>query len=157
MGVAIILLALAALALFVVSWVLGHIPRAVAEPMLADTGRRLRGRPDYLVRERGQFVPVELKPLRRSRSLYESDRMQIGVYMMLVKATYPRAFAGYGRVRYRGAEFVVPLTEDLEARCLALADRVREARRAILVHRTHALQAKCGACAHRAACGESLV
>jgi CRISPR-associated exonuclease Cas4 len=155
-------LIIVALALFVASWMLERgtgvrVGEVSVEPLLVDEARRLRGRPDYLVRERGGLVPIELKPLRRSTVLYESDRMQIGAYLLMVRATYPREFAGYGRVRYRDVEFTVTLDPALEARCLALAERVRAARGAGVVHRTHDIAGKCGACAHRAACGESLM
>jgi len=151
-----------ALALFIASWALQRstgvrVGDVSAEPLLVDEARRLRGRPDYLVRERAGLVPIELKPLRRSTVLYESDRVQLGAYLLLVRASYPSAFAGYGRVRYRDVEFTVTLDPALEARCLALAERVRAARGAGDVHRTHDIAGKCGACAHRAACGESLV
>jgi CRISPR/Cas system-associated exonuclease Cas4 (RecB family) len=161
MGIAIVIAALAAVALFVASWMLARTSgvrgSVTREPLLVDGERHLRGRPDYLVGERAGLVPIELKPLRRSTTLYESDRMQLVTYLLLVRATYPGNFAGYGRVRYRDAEFTVTLTEALEARCLALAARVRDARHASVVHRTHDVPAKCGACAHRAACAESLV
>jgi CRISPR/Cas system-associated exonuclease Cas4 (RecB family) len=157
MGIALVLIALV---LFVASWAIGRTTgvrgTASAEPLLIDDARRLRGRPDYLVRERAGLVPIELKPLRRSTVLYESDRMQLVAYLLLVRAHYPREFAGYGRVRYRDVEFTVTLDEASEQRCIALAERVRAARRAE-VHRTHDIAGKCAACAHRAACGESLV
>ncbi len=152
MGLALIFLALAALALFIAV----RTPKVNAEPLLVDETRRLRGRPDYLVRERAGFVPIEIKPLRRSTVLYESDRMQLVAYLLLVRATYPREFAGYGRVRYRDVEFTVTLDDASEQQCIALAERVRWARRTE-VHRTHGVAAKCASCAHRAACGESLV
>jgi CRISPR/Cas system-associated exonuclease Cas4 (RecB family) len=160
--VAVLVLALIALALFIASWVLQRttgvrVGTAVAELPLADEKAHVRGRLDYLVRERAGFVPIELKPLRRSTVLYESDRVQLGVYLLLTRANYPREFAGYGRVRYREAEFTVTLDAELEARCLALAERVRAARRASDVHRTHEIPGKCGACRHREACGENLV
>src|SRR5438876_7190269 len=45
--------------------------------LLRDPGLGLRGRPDYLfqfeVAGRALFVPMELKPGRRSRRVYESD------------------------------------------------------------------------------------
>jgi hypothetical protein len=83
-----------------------------AEPatMLTDDILGIRGRPDYLVRETAGLVPIEIKPMRKARTLYESDRVQIGAYMLLARAAYPGTFAGYGRVRYREATFVVPLT-----------------------------------------------
>jgi CRISPR/Cas system-associated exonuclease Cas4 (RecB family) len=124
--------------------------------MLTDDALGIRGRPDYLVREAAGLVPIEIKPMRKARTLYESDRVQIGAYLLLVRAAHPDTFAGYGRVRYRQATFVVPLTPELEALCAATASAVRVARRARDVHRTHAIAAKCRACAMRPACSEAL-
>jgi CRISPR-associated exonuclease Cas4 len=149
------LAAILALALFVAAGDLGR--SAVMEPLLVDVARRLRGRPDYLLRHRKGLIPVELKPLRTSRSLYESDRLQIATYLMLVKAANPDASVPYGVVRYKDTTFRVYLTEELEARCLVIADQVRAAKRATVVHRTHNVPAKCRACSHRTTCGESLV
>jgi CRISPR-associated exonuclease Cas4 len=125
-------------------------------PMLVDAVSGLRGRPDYLVREPAGLVPIEVKPLRSARFLYESDRVQVGAYLLLVRASDPGAFAGHGRVRYREAEFTVPLTPELEGRCLALASLVRAARGADGVDRTHENAGKCRGCAVRAGCGQSL-
>jgi CRISPR-associated exonuclease Cas4 len=149
------LAAILALALFVAAGDLGR--SAVMEPLLVDETRRLRGRPDYLLRHRKGLIPVELKPLRTSRSLYESDRLQIATYLMLVRAANPDVNVPYGVVRYKDTTFRVYLTEELEARCLVIADQVRAAKRATVVHRTHNAPAKCRACAHRTTCGESLV
>jgi CRISPR/Cas system-associated exonuclease Cas4 (RecB family) len=162
MDVAITVAAALAVGLLLAAWALRHgtgVRRGAVdvERPLVDTVHGLRGRPDYIVREPAGLVPVEIKPNRRSTVLYDSDRMQLVAYMLLVRANHPRAFAGYGRVRYRDVEFVVPLTDVLEAQCLALAAAVRAARRAETVHRTHDLAAKCRACAVRAACDEALV
>jgi CRISPR-associated exonuclease Cas4 len=152
---ALIFLALAAIAFLIASR--APFTEAEAEPFLVDQSRHLRGRPDYLLKKRGKLIPVEVKPLRESQVLYDSDLLQLTTYMLLVRANHADAFAGYGYVRYREKVFRVYLTEALEARCLATADRVRAARTASVVHRTHDVAAKCGACAHRAACGEALV
>jgi CRISPR-associated exonuclease Cas4 len=124
--------------------------------MLTDLTLGLRGRPDYLVRESAGLVPIEIKPMRGATMLYESDRVQIGAYLLLVRATYPTLFAGYGRVRYRETSFVVPLTPELESLCARTAALVRAARLASDVHRTHTLAAKCRTCAVRPACTEAL-
>jgi CRISPR-associated exonuclease Cas4 len=149
------LAAVVALALFVAAGDLGR--SAVMEPLLEDGTRRLRGRPDYLLRHRKGLIPVELKPLRTSRTLYESDRLQIATYLMLARAANPDTTVPYGVVRYKDTTFRVYLTEELEARCLSVAEQVRAAKHATVVHRTHNVPAKCRACAHRTACGESLV
>ena len=144
--VAAILAAILALALHLASG-----PLAETEPLLVDESRKLRGRPDYLLRHKKGVIPVELKPLRTSKSLYESDRLQIATYLMLVRT------APYGIVRYKETTFRVYLTKELEARVLAVADHIRTARKASVVHRTHNIPPKCRACAHKAACGEALV
>lgn len=149
------LAAILALALFLAAGALGR--SAELEPLLIDEQHGFRGRPDYLLRHNEGLIPVELKPLRTSKTLYESDRLQIGTYLMLVRATNPGARVPYGVVRYKETTFRVYLTEDLEARCLAVAGQVRAARRSTTVHRTHNIPPKCRACAHKAACGESLV
>jgi CRISPR-associated exonuclease Cas4 len=126
--------------------------------LLDDPDLHLRGRPDYLLAERssGLIYPVEVKPSRTSTTLLEADALQIGVYMLLTAARYGSAFAGYGVVRYRSAEFRVPLTPSLKAQCIAAARGVRAARKASIVHRDHASAAKCRACGVRSRCGESL-
>jgi len=149
------LAAIVALTLFVAAGDLGR--SAAMEPLLVDETHRIRGRPDYLLRHRKGLIPVELKPLRTSRSLYESDRLQIVAYLMLVRAANPDVSVPYGVVRYKDSTFRVYLTEELEARCLAVAEHVRAAKHASVVHRTHNVAAKCRACSHRTACGESLV
>ena len=118
----------------------------------------LRGRPDYLLRERGRgrIYPVEVKPTRDSTLLFEADLLQLAAYMLLTESTYGREFAGYGVVRYRSAEFRVTLTRDLRRRCLAAAEGVRAARRATDVHRSHQVPGRCAGCAVRSRCDERL-
>jgi CRISPR/Cas system-associated exonuclease Cas4 (RecB family) len=129
-----------------------------ASDTLVEPALRIRGRPDYLVRERGRgrIYPVEVKPTRTATVLYESDALQLAAYMLLTEAHYGAGFAGYGIVRYRSSEFRMPWSPELRRRCLVAADGIRAARAATTVHRSHELPAKCRACAVRAACGEAL-
>jgi CRISPR/Cas system-associated exonuclease Cas4 (RecB family) len=131
----------------------------VESPLLLEApGLRIRGRPDYLLRERvgGRIYPAEVKPTRESTSLFEADAIQLATYMLLVEARYGRDFAGYGLVRYRSAEFRVALTPELRRRCIEAAEGVRTARRSTGVHRSHAIVARCRGCAVRHGCGEVL-
>jgi CRISPR-associated exonuclease Cas4 len=125
---------------------------------LKDPKLRIRGRPDYLVRDRstGAIYPIEVKPTRDAAELYESDALQLGAYMLLTETRYGAEFAGYGVVRYRSAEFRVPLTAELRRRCAAAAVAIRAARRAAAIHRSHEVRAKCWACGVRSVCDESL-
>jgi hypothetical protein len=76
--------------------------------------------------------------------------------MLLTETRYGAEFAGYGVVRYRSAEFRVPLTAELRRRCAAAAVAIRAARRAAAIHRSHEVRAKCWACGVRSVCDESL-
>ena len=125
---------------------------------LKDAVLHIRGRPDYLVRDRstGKVYPVEVKPTRDAVDLYESDALQLAAYMLLTERRYGAEFAGYGVVRYRSSEFRVPLTVELRRRCAGVAEAIRAARRAAAIHRSHEVRAKCWACGVRSVCDESL-
>ena len=125
---------------------------------LEDPDLQIRGRPDYLVRDRatGRVYPIEVKPTRDATVLYESDALQLAAYMVLLESRYGPEFAGYGVVRYRATEFRVPFTGELRRKCITAAEAIREARRAAVIHRSHEIRAKCWACGVRRACDESL-
>ncbi len=120
---------------------------------------RLVGRPDEVHRERGtgRIYPVEVKPSRRADVLYDSDRLQLGAYLVLVREAYGRQFAGYGIVRYATGDFRVALTPELEREVVHVAEAVRRARGAANVRRDHGVLGKCRACAQRVRCTEAIV
>jgi hypothetical protein len=128
---------------------------------LRDCSNGLCGRPDDLLAqgygEAPFIIPLELKPQRRSRRLYESDAVQLGVYLLATRATYGARAAPFGFVQYAGAEFRVELTQSLESRVLEIAAAVRAGREATVVHRSHHIPARCAGCPVRRHCDESLV
>lgn len=128
---------------------------------LRDRSNGLCGRPDYLLAQgygaASFIVPLELKPQRRSRRLYESDAVQLGVYLLATRATYGAHAAPFGFVRYAGADFRVELTQSLESRVLEIAAAIRAGRQATVVHRSHHIPARCAGCPVRRHCDESLV
>jgi hypothetical protein len=89
---------------------------------ICDPTDGLRGRPDYLLAqgygEALLIVPLELKPQRRSLRLYESDAVQLGVYLLATRASYGRHAAPFRFERYAHADFCVELTGSLERRLL---------------------------------------
>lgn len=142
-----------------------------AEVLASDTGQNrvelirdpytgLVGKPDYVLLERVFFrkkmVPVELKPTRRSKTLYYGDMMQLVTYMVLLRSEYGSRFAGYGKVRYKEATFTVKLTRALERELQSHAGAVRDARQADYVERNHDERVKCARCPLRTVCAESL-
>jgi CRISPR/Cas system-associated exonuclease Cas4 (RecB family) len=131
-------------------------PRTVRDRALG-----LYGKPDYVLAEgtgaERRLIPVEVKPRRRSKRLYDSDEIQLGVYLLGMRATYGREAAGFGFVRYAEATFRVELTATLEHRVMVVADAIRAGRAASVIHRSHDIPARCAGCAMRQNCSESLV
>jgi CRISPR-associated exonuclease Cas4 len=128
--------------------------------LLRDPILGLRGKPDYVLEEydggRGTLIPLELKPTRRARRLYESDAVQVGAYLMLLRATYGDRAGQFGYVRYSAGTFRVELTPELEIRVRAIVAAVRVGRRAAVVHRSHSVPARCANCPMRRHCDEAL-
>jgi CRISPR-associated protein Cas4 len=128
--------------------------------LLRDDELGLCGKPDYLLDTRGadgrRLVPIEVKPNRRSPRLYDSDRMQIGAYLVALKATADDRASKIGYVRYQTDTFEVELTPTLEREIRLLVATIRRARVAEMVHRTHESPARCRACPVRQHCDEAL-
>jgi CRISPR/Cas system-associated exonuclease Cas4 (RecB family) len=129
--------------------------------LLRDDRLGLSGKPDYLLAEgRGDQVritPLEIKPTRRASHLYESDELQLGVYLVLTRTAYGDRAAGHGYVQYAASTFRVQLTTALEQRIARVVTSIRAGRGAAVVHRSHDVPAKCAGCAMRVHCDESLV
>ena len=134
----------------------GVVPAIVLrEPSLG-----LRGKPDYVLEQEIEnqraLVPLELKPTRRGRQVYESDAVQVGAYVLLLQAAYGERAAPFGYVRYSTGTFRVDLTSGLERRVRGIVAAIRGARAAAVIHRSHDIPARCANCAMRPNCDEAL-
>ena len=131
------------------------IPMMVREPVLG-----LRGRPDYVLEGQppndGLLVPVEVKPTRRSKRVYESDELQLGAYLLALRGTVGDRASTTGYVRYASDTFRIDLSAELERRVRETVAAVRRGRRASVVHRSHSIRARCVACPMRHHCDEQL-
>jgi len=131
-----------------------------ASILLRDPRLGLRGRPDYLLELEVSgdplFVPLELKPGRRSRRVYESDALQVAAYLIALRATAKDAAATFGYLRYATGTFRVGLTRELEERVRAIVDAIRAGRSAATVNRSHSIVQRCVNCSVRAHCDEAL-
>jgi CRISPR-associated exonuclease Cas4 len=119
-----VLLLLAALCLFV--WVIlralvrrrvkglppGEVVYAGNErqaKLLTAPRYNLVGKPDYIVKQGNEFVPVELKSGAAPKKLYESDRMQVIAQALLVESEFGR-LPRFAYVRYPGRMYRVSVT-----------------------------------------------
>src|SRR6476469_782631 len=70
---------------------------------------RLTGKPDYVLEQQGQIIPVEVKPSRRANHTQPSDEMQLLAYCLLVEETWGRP--PYGLLHYATGTFRVEYTD----------------------------------------------
>ena len=132
----------------------------LAPLMLRDPMLGIRGKPDYLVRimlaGRRRLVPIEVKPTRRSRRLYESDRIQLGAYLVALRSTMGPSAAAFGVVQYADTSFHVDLTPALEADLRRIVLAMRAGRSSAEMPRNHDSAARCRSCAVRLSCDQAL-
>lgn len=116
----------------------------------------LTGKPDYLVRENGAIIPVEVKSgPAPAGAPHAAHVFQLAVYGLLVAEAYGRR-PPYGLIRYADETRRVALTPNLEAELLDLLDAMRADAEADDVARSHHSPARCAACGFRAVCAERL-
>ncbi len=115
----------------------------------------LTGKPDYLVRQGGQIIPVEVKSGRAPGSPYDSHIYQIAAYCLLVERVYGER-PPYGIIHYPDRDFAIDYTPELEKSLLALLDEMRRDSRRQNVERSHQTSARCRGCGYRSICDDAL-
>lgn len=113
----------------------------------------LVGRPDRLVSKRGVVVPEEWKASKR---VSDGHRLQLGTYFILIEEKYgvrpPHGVVVLGD----GSRVVVKNTDKLRSQVLAIAQQIREHRRAIREEiSVRQPAAKCRVCGQSPNCGQS--
>ena len=127
-----------------------HIERPFFSPR-----HRLTGKPDYLLKNDGEIVPIEIKSGTAPSQPYPSHMLQLAAYCLLVQETY-NVRPSHGIVRYPGQTFAVDFVPELEDRLLATLDEIRQDAEADDVSRSHNNPAQCAACGYRPFCDQSL-
>lgn len=157
-----VLLALAALALL--AWL--HLRRRAAilpgevvyrdmegARTLVSRRHRLAGRPDYVTREKGGLVPVEVKSRAcGTRGPYPGERAQLLAYCLLAEEGLGGKVA-WGVLQYRDRGVTVPFGDRERRELAALLDEMEATHEA---RRSHRQAARCRGCGFRAGCGEAL-
>lgn len=115
----------------------------------------LTGKPDYLVRQGGHIIPVEVKSGRAPGSPYDSHIYQVAAYCLLVERVYGER-PPYGIIHYPDRDFAIDYTPELEKSLLALLDEMRRDSRRQNVERSHQTPARCRGCGYRSICAEAL-
>jgi len=125
------------------------------EKPLYDHALGLTGKPDYIIEQQGQMIPVEVKTGRTPEAPYDSHIYQVAAYCLLIEKTYGKRPA-YGLIHYPHRDFAVHYTTELES---ALLEQLAEMRRDELrrdVPRSHEDPARCRGCGFRKVCNQKL-
>ena len=115
----------------------------------------LSGKPDYLVREQGHVIPVEVKLRREAAAPYEGDLLQLGAYCLLVEDEFGRR-PPHGYLRYREATFRVEYGEALRRELLRKLEAMRKGLGMADMLPDHRSPQRCRGCGHREHCARRL-
>jgi CRISPR-associated exonuclease Cas4 len=116
----------------------------------------LTGKPDYLIQQNGQVIPVEVKSGSAPEAPYDSHIFQLAAYCLLVEKTYGRR-PPHGIIHYKDRDFAVDYSPALESALLdILADMKRDEYREE-VPRSHEQASRCAHCGFRMVCDQVLV
>ncbi len=117
---------------------------------------RLVGKPDYLVRQGGEVIPVEVKSTRlRGRPPFQSHKMQLAAYCLLVEDVMG-VRPSYGILKYADDVIRIEYTDPMRRQLLATLDEMRRAMHARDIHRSHDDPARCRFCGYRESCDQAL-
>ncbi|RLC62130.1 MAG: CRISPR-associated protein Cas4 [Chloroflexota bacterium] len=116
----------------------------------------LTGKPDYLVADGADVIPVEVKSGRAPAQPYPSHILQLAAYCLLVEECYGRR-PPYGIIKYADRAFEVDYTSDLEDELLATLEDMRADLAAGDAPRSHDDPRRCRACGYQKWCDRRLM
>lgn len=128
---------------------------APLEQALYDPKIGLTGKPDYLVEQNGQIIPVEVKSSRVGEAPYDSHIYQLAMYCLLVQRCLGKR-PPYGILHYPNRTLAIDYTPQLEQAALALIEEIRSQERRKQLPRSHQISARCRGCGYRQICDERL-
>lgn len=125
------------------------------EKPLYDPVSEITGRPDYLVKQDGFVIPVEVKS-GRPESPYDSHIFQLAAYCLLVEREFGTR-PPYGIIHYQHRNFSIEYTQDLEDALLDLLTEIRRDDRRKNIARSHQHLARCRSCGYTNICDQRLL
>ena len=115
----------------------------------------LTGKPDYLVRQNGTIIPVEVKSGRAPEAPYDSHIFQLAAYCLLVEKTYDTR-PPYGIIHYENRDFAIDYTRELENSLIDILVDMKRDEHKKDVPRSHEQAGRCAGCGYRNACDQTL-
>jgi CRISPR-associated exonuclease Cas4 len=126
------------------------------EKPLYDAALELTGKPDYLVQQNGQIIPVEVKSGHTPDAPYDSHIYQLAAYCLLVDKTYKKR-PPYGIIHYNDRDFAVDYTHELETSLLDLLAAMKRDECRDDIPRSHEQAARCAHCGYKNTCDQGLI
>lgn len=115
----------------------------------------LTGKPDFLICQENEIVPVEVKSMWAPREPYDSHVLQLGAYCLLAERHFGRRPA-HGLLRYRNRTFKIHYTPSLEMEVLDAIQTIRGFKEREEVCRSHEQPNRCARCGFRDRCDQRL-
>jgi CRISPR-associated exonuclease Cas4 len=125
------------------------------EKPLYDSLSGLTGKPDYLVEQKNQIIPVEVKSGWAPPEPHDSHIYQLAVYCLLVEKVMGKR-PPYGIIQYRNRAFSIDYTSELEEELLTLLDEIRRDEKQGCFDRSHDEERRCAHCGFRNMCDQCL-
>jgi CRISPR-associated exonuclease Cas4 len=125
------------------------------EKPLYDGRIGLSGKPDYLVKQSDDIIPVEVKSSRIAHSPYDSHIYQLAAYCRLVETTY-KVRPSHGILHYPNRTFRIDYTKDLENDMVDILYEMRVQANRKEIHRSHHAPQRCSRCGYHQICDERL-
>ncbi len=124
--------------------------------MLCSEKYKIRGKPDYVVKIKGKFIPIELKTGKIPQGPHFSHIIQIAAYCLLLNEKYHDR-TPYGVISYsKKQKHKIIYDNDLKKLLLEKLTNMRKIIKDGNAHRNHKRPGKCRFCSRRDSCPERL-
>jgi CRISPR-associated exonuclease Cas4 len=129
--------------------------RSTADLLISER-YQLIGRPDYILEERGEHIPVERKDRMLTHSgPHESERLQLAACCLLLEEREGRP-VHRGRLQYQNTSLEIAFDEVLRRKLLTTLAAIQASADLLDIRRSHSSPARCWGCSFRMQCTESL-
>jgi len=122
---------------------------------LFDPTIRLTGKPDYLVEQKKQVIPVEIKSTRGLKIPYDAHIYQLAAYCLLVQHEYG-VRPDLGIIHYPDHSYEIDFTARLEDTVRSIIREMQQKTRASQVNRSHEEYSRCKHCGYHSMCDQAL-
>lgn len=123
------------------------------EQALYDAEIGLTGKPDYLVEQGDEIIPVEVKSGKIGSAPYDTHIYQLAAYCLLVEQLMGKR-PSHGVLHYPNRTYAIDYTSGLKNKLLELLNEMRGNDRRKELHRSHNNLLRCQACGYRMICDE---